>query len=314
MTTVNPAVRTILGVELTIGESPRAAFLRPGLEPLAALLEQVVGSETDSVRRDLSLQREAGTAYVSVQVSPLRDGSGQRAGTLLMVEDLTDLMRAQRVAAWREVARRIAHEIKNPLTPIQLAAQRLRKKFASGAKDLDRVLPDATALIEREVRALKQLGDEFSRFARMPEVSPRLVGFQQVVESVLALYEGVTGIRWKLDLDPRIGQVLLDPQQIRRALVNLIDNAVAAQNGSGTIHIRATAPAEGALRIEVADTGPGIPPGDRDKMFVPYFSTKRRGTGLGLAIVHKVGTDHNGTIRVEDNEPRGARFVIEIPA
>ena len=232
-----------------------------------------------------------------------------------MVEDLTELLRAQRAAAWREVARRIAHEIKNPLTPIQLAAERLRKKFFEGASDLEEVVPAATASIEREVGALKRMVDEFSRFARMPEVAPREVELSEVVESVLERYRGRQGLHFETELDPDLGRVTLDPEQIRRALINLIDNALAAMNGSGTIGITTRlCSGGGSLRIEVADSGPGIPVADREKMFSPYFSTKKRGTGLGLAIVYKVVTDHRGTIKVEDNTPHGARFVIELPA
>ncbi len=231
-----------------------------------------------------------------------------------MVEDLTELLRAQRAAAWREVARRIAHEIKNPLTPIQLAAQRLRKKFQEGAADLPEVVADATATVEREVGALKDLVDEFSRFARMPDVAPRPADFREIVDAVLALYQGVQGIRWEIETSPDLGLVRVDGEQMRRALINLIDNALTAMGGAGTLRIAARAYAgPGSLRVEVADTGPGIPPGDRDRLFLPYFSTKRRGSGLGLAIVHRVVTDHRGVIRAEDNRPHGARFVIEIP-
>jgi len=313
ITTANPAVRTILGIELMPGEWARGVFERQGLEPLAELLDRAA-SRGEGSRSDVTLQREHRMLHVAVQVSPLKSSTAEDIGTLVMVEDLTDLLRAQRAAAWREVAQRIAHEIKNPLTPIQLAAQRLRKKFAEGSVDLDRVVPDATESIEREVAGLKKLVDEFSRFARMPEISRRLVRFDEVVASVLALYEGVPTIRWELQLEEKIGEVLLDPQQMRRALINLIDNALAAMQGEGTIRINARAESDGSLRLELSDTGPGIPPQDRDKMFVPYFSRTEGGTGLGLAIVHKVVTDHEGTIRVEDNEPHGARFVIEIPA
>ena len=310
-TTANPAVKSILGIDLKAGDDVREVLRKADLMPLEELLVHSRGEE--SIHRDLVLQRDGETVQVAAYASPLGSGGGDVVGTLLMVEDLTELVRAQRAAAWREVARRIAHEIKNPLTPIQLAAQRLRKKFTEGSDDLDRVLPEATAAIEREVSALKHLVDEFSSFARMPEVAPQLVAFDEVVESVLALYKGLTEIRWEVNLDPEIGRSLMDPQQMRRVLINLIDNAVAAMNGQGTIGIGARAAADNVIRIEVADSGPGIPPSDRDKMFEPYFSTKHRGTGLGLAIVHKVVTDHRGTIRVENNEPHGARFVIEIP-
>jgi two-component system nitrogen regulation sensor histidine kinase NtrY len=191
----------------------------------------------------------------------------------------------------------------------------MRKKFFAKSDDMDQVLLESTALIEHEVTNLKQLVDEFSRFSRMPEIAPRTVEFDGVVESVLSLYKGLSGIEWQVELDPNVGQIRIDPQQMRRAMINLIDNSVAAVDGRGTIYIRTrSVRGSGSVRIEIADSGPGIPPGDRDKLFAPYFSTKRRGTGLGLAIVHKVITDHRGSIRVEDNEPRGARFVIDIPA
>jgi two-component system nitrogen regulation sensor histidine kinase NtrY len=313
VTTVNPAVTKILGVHLVMGDDPVIVFERHGLEPLIEVLDAARKTGGEQSRSDLSVKVGESTLHLAVQVTPLRGAQAESAGTLVMFEDLADLMRAQRAAAWREVAKRIAHEIKNPLTPIQLAAQRLRKRFAEGGKDLDKILPEATSSIEREVGALKRLVDEFSRFARMPEISPRQVRFQEIVESVLALYRGSTDVRWDVDLDPGIGDVFLDPEQMRRVLINLIDNALAAMQGQGAIHILASSLPGGLLRLELADTGPGIPPGDRDKMFIPYFSTKRRGTGLGLAIVHRVVTDHRGTIRIEDNEPHGARFIIEIP-
>ncbi len=314
VTTANAAFRSILGIGVEIGDDLLRRLREQSLEPLADLLDLALAEGNATSNRDLTLQLATGTVHLAAQATPLESAMGPRAGTLVMVEDLTDLMRAQRASAWREVARRIAHEIKNPLTPIQLSAQRLRKKFAEGAADFDQVLPEATASIEREVAALKQLVDEFSRFARMPEVSPRAVPFREIVDSVFALYEGLPEIVWRIEVDPEIGEVVIDPQQFRRVLINLVDNAVAALGGEGEISIRATPGGEDQLRIEVADTGPGIPNADKDKMFVPYFSTKKRGTGLGLAIVHKVVTDHGGTIAVEDNVPRGARFVIEIPA
>jgi two-component system nitrogen regulation sensor histidine kinase NtrY len=315
VTTANPAVQKILGVALPPEADARAELERHGLGVLGALLDERSTTQAASLRRDVELPDSAPTQHVSVYVSPLRGHADARLGTLVMVEDLSDLLRAQKALAWQEVARRIAHEIKNPLTPIQLAAQRLRKKFFGGASDLDQVLLESTAAIEHEVSGLKQLVDEFSRFARMPDVQPEPVEFAGVVESVLSLYRGLTDIEWRVDLDPRVGWVRVDPRQMRRALINLIDNAVAAVGGKGEVLVRARlGPGDGRLHIEIADSGPGIPPGDRDKMFVPYFSTKRRGTGLGLAIVHKVVTDHRGTIRVEDNTPHGARFVIDIPA
>jgi two-component system nitrogen regulation sensor histidine kinase NtrY len=311
--TANPAVREILGFELGAGDDARVTFREQGLGPLADLLDQALRAG-EELLRDLQLAERTPIRHLAAQVSPLRGRSGEPPGSLLMVEDLTDLLQAQKALAWQEVARRIAHEIKNPLTPIQLAAQRLRKKYFAGAPDLGDVLLDSTESIEQEVRGLERLVDEFSRFARMPEIEPRPVELCQVVESVLALYQGVGEIDWQLDLDRRIGIVRVDAEQIRRVLVNLIDNAISAVEGRGSIRVSARPAGDRGVRIEVADSGPGIAREDRDKMFAPYYSTKPRGSGLGLAIVHKVITEHRGTIRIEDNQPHGARFVIDLPA
>ncbi len=315
VTTANRAVRGMLGLGLAPGDDAAAAFRRAGLAPLAELLEPGEDGPVEHLQRDLSLDRPGAARQVTVHVSQLRGAAGERLGTLVIVDDLTELLRAQKTAAWREVARRIAHEIKNPLTPIQLAAQRLRKKFAEGATDLGQVLPEATASIEREVGVLKRLVDEFSQFARLPEVAPREVELVGIVESVLALYRGLGDVQWDVHVDPSVGRVSIDPDQIRRVLVNLVDNAVAATQARGTIRVHARRiAAERVVRLEVADDGPGVDPAHQDRLFMPDFSTKKRGTGLGLAIVYKIVKDHRGTIRLEGNEPRGARFVLDLPA
>jgi two-component system nitrogen regulation sensor histidine kinase NtrY len=314
VTTVNPASGSMLGVQVKPGDDLRTGLMAAGLEPLANWLDDAASRSDRDQRRELVLDRGGAPISVSVHVSPLRGGGGESLGTLVMVEDLTDLLEAQRVAAWREVARRVAHEIKNPLTPIQLAAQRLRKKWDERAPDLGEVVLDATTTIEREVTGLKALVDEFSLYARMPAPSPARVDFGEVVRSVVGLYGVHQGVTWDVRVDPELGFVTVDPEQMRRALINLIDNAVAAVGGTGTIEVAARAwSGPGSLRLDVADRGPGIAAAHRDKLFAPYFSTKPRGTGLGLAIVQRIVVEHHGTIRVEDNAGGGARFVIEIP-
>ncbi len=314
VTTSNPAVLSMLGLPVKPGENLRAALEVAGLDPLARLLDDATSRGGRDVRRGLVLDRGGTPISVSVHVSPLRNAQQKDLGTLVMVEDLTDLLEAQRLAAWREVARRVAHEIKNPLTPIQLAAQRLRKKWDERAADLGEVVLDATATIEREVMGLKSLVDEFSLYARMPAPAPARVDFGEIVRSVVALYGVHPGVAWDVRIDGALGVVRVDADQMRRALINLIDNAVAAVHGVGTIGIVARAWAgPGSLCVEVADSGPGIEAAHREKVFTPYFSTKPRGTGLGLAIVQRIVVEHLGTIRVEDNTGGGARFIIEIP-
>ncbi len=314
VTTVNPAVGTMLKLRLALGDDLRTRLAESGLEVLSAWLDETAALGPRDQRRDFVVDRGTGVMTISVHTAPLRGTQGEGLGTLVMVEDLTDLLDAQRAAAWREVARRVAHEIKNPLTPIQLAAQRLRKKFGEGAQDLGAVVQDATTTIEREVTGLKALVDEFSMYARMPAPSPSPVNFGEIVRSVVALYDVHPGVRWDVRVDAGLGTVQVDSEQIRRALINLIDNAVAAIGGAGTIEVVARPSAgPGSLRIEVADTGPGVATSLREKIFAPYVSTKPKGTGLGLAIVHRIVVEHHGTIRAEDNVGGGARFVIEIP-
>jgi len=314
VTTSNPAASTMLGVPLSPGDDLGEALSSDRLAPLSGLVEEARGREGRAGRKDMLLERPGGALTVAAQVSPIRGSHGEDLGMLLMIEDLTDLLDAQRAAAWREVARRIAHEIKNPLTPIQLAAQRLRKKFSEGSPDLAGVVDDSTQTIEREVSGLKKLVDEFSLYARMPGARPEPVDFASVIESVVALYRVHPSIRWSLDVAPDLGVVRVDPEQMRRALINLIDNAITAMGGAGEISIAARSYAgPGSLRVEVSDRGPGIPVPIRETLFTPYVSTKPKGTGLGLAIVQRVVAEHRGTIRVEDAPEGGARFVIEIP-
>jgi two-component system nitrogen regulation sensor histidine kinase NtrY len=220
------------------------------------------------------------------------------------------------VAAWGEVARKLAHEIKNPLTPIQLSAQRIRKAHLKGAPDLERVVIECTSAIVQEVEALKNLVDEFAQFARLPAVNLAPASLHEIIDGALSLYEGLfTGVVIERRLAADLPQVRLDRDQIKRVIINLVDNAIDATDKQGRVEISTEYDrAQGRVRLSVADNGPGILPEDRDKLFVPHFSTKRRGSGLGLAIVSRIVQEHHGVISVEENTPRGARFVVELPA
>ena len=316
--TVNRAARRLLGLDpsadplgRTLGETlppePRAV-----LEPL---VEEILLGRRAEGAREAEWSSDGRVRTLAVSATALTAEGGEPQGALVVIEDLSDLMRAQKIAAWREVARRLAHEIKNPLTPIQLSAERIRKKVLEHDPDVEQTVSEGTAAIVREVAALKGLVDEFARFARLPAPRRVPVDVRQVIADCLLLYrDRHAEVRIETRLDPDLPQALLDPEQIKRVLVNLLDNAIEAMGGKGGLRIEArSAPGGRALRLEVADEGPGIRPGDRDRLFLPYFSTKRRGTGLGLAIVHRIVSDHMGRIRVEDNQPHGARFVIELP-
>jgi two-component system nitrogen regulation sensor histidine kinase NtrY len=268
----------------------------------------------DSARRQVEIRRGDDVATLLVSVAVLQDESGEAAGRVIVFDDHTQLVKVQRMAAWREVARRIAHEIKNPLTPIQLSAQRIRRRFGDRFDEDDgRVFDECVDTITRQVEGLKLLVDEFSKFARLPAANPRPNDLNRLVQDAVASYAGTEGVVFETDLDPRLPSLDLDREQIHRALTNLIDNAIGA-GGAGRIWVGTTFEAAlQTVRIEIADDGAGIPIEHRRRIFEPYFSTRHKGTGLGLAIVSRIVADHHGYIRVRDHRPRGTCFVIEIP-
>ncbi len=319
ISTINRSALRLLALEAgphPVGKTLAPLVTQPGARAeIESLLAEAMGGGRGAAR-EIEVTQEASALTLAVSVTALRDDTGQVMGAILVIEDLTDLMRAQKIAAWREVARRLAHEIKNPLTPIQLSAERIRKKYDEGDPDLDGIVAEGTAAIVREVAALKNLVDEFTRFARLPAPRPVPTDLTRLVEGALTLYDGVhPGVRILHRCQPDLPPVPVDPEQMKRVLANLLDNAVQALRGRGTVTIAARRdPGSTGIRLEVADDGPGIRPEDRDRLFLPAFSTKKHGGGLGLAIVHRIVTDHHGRIHVEDNEPRGARFVIELPA
>jgi two-component system nitrogen regulation sensor histidine kinase NtrY len=247
--------------------------------------------------------------------APLPGVDGGAEGVVLVMDDVTPLVRAQRVAAWREVARRLAHEIKNPLTPIQLCAERVRRHFAGAPAESKALVEECTATIVGEVESLKNLVDEFSQFARMPAPRVERIDVAALVDDVLGLYRGIfTAVEVRRRVDPDLPPLMADREQLRRVLINLIDNAVEAMDRRGIIDVEALHdPAARVTRLVVADDGPGIPPEERDKLFLPYYSTKQRGSGVGLAIVRRIVAEHGGHIDVTDNTPRGTRFTIELP-
>ena len=272
-----------------------------------------------------------GPLPVSLTATALRGSKGPRRGVVLVIEDLSELLAAQRAAAWSEVARRMAHEIKNPLTPIQLSAERIAKSYGRATangngvgehadeKRVAAVISECTETIAREVAGLKAMVDEFSRFARLPATRLNLANLNDIISQAAGLYvDHPDGVALTLDLDCELPPSMLDVEQIKRVFVNLIDNAVHAlvsANGEKQITISTSHDAERSLlRAEVADTGHGIEPSDFRRLFEPYFSRRDSGTGLGLAIVQRIIMEHGGHIRAERNHPRGAKFVIELPA
>jgi nitrogen fixation/metabolism regulation signal transduction histidine kinase len=260
-------------------------------------------------------------AFVALTISSIRASHGT-VGSVLVLEDLSELLRAQKVAAWQEVAQRIAHEIKNPLTPIQLSTERIARLIERASpqalsQDLVDAVAQSTTLVSREVESLKALVDEFANLARFPASRPVPARLNPIVENALNVFDGrLHGIALHCELAPDLPLVQADPEQLKRAVVNLIDNAAEALEHSALkeIWIRTALDSErDVVELMVADSGPGLAPDAKERLFLPFFSTKRRGTGLGLAIVSRIVSEHNGAIRVEENQPTGTRFVIELP-
>ena len=320
---LNPAAANIFG------ETARTARTLEGLvgEEAARGVHQLMrrSLRMGVASKELEIVLPGRLLHAAVTVSSLGPRRSN-PGFVIVVDDLTELLRAQKAAAWQQVAQRIAHEIKNPLTPIQLSAQRLnrhleRQRAAAGpgapASDLVRLVGECAGLIEREVAALESLVDEFSQFARFPQARLVSADSNAIVSSALEVFGGrLEGITVRTALAAGLPVVKADPELLRRVVVNLIDNAAEALEASSarelTLSTRLNGEGE-TVEIVVADSGHGISPEDKDKLFLPHFSTKDRGTGLGLAIASRIIAEHNGTIRVEDNSPVGARFVIQLP-
>ncbi|MGA6972578.1 MAG: ATP-binding protein [Candidatus Binatus sp.] len=321
ITTINPCAERLLDLSAAavIGRNYQGAF-QPAL---ARVLDDVFAFATRprDARSTVKLEVAGSETELMMTASPLGDTPGEPAGTVLFFEDVSQIAKVERMEAWREVARRIAHEIKNPLTPIQLSAERLRRQLAARPGIEATLVEECTRTIIGEVEDLKRLVNEFSAFARMPHLNPVPGDINALAgETVANFREANPNVEFVLALDPAIPLIPIDREALKRALVNLLDNAVAAvtaigHNGAGpkievSSHRR---PDNSIVTLEVADNGPGIDPRLRTRIFEPYYSGKKGGTGLGLAIVSAVVTDHHGFVRVTDNRPRGSRFVLEFP-
>ena len=326
--TCNRAAMEMLGLPEHVGlaGAPPEALteLRPdsGIEAVFADLPDAAAPRragSTPARREVSLGGKDDWKTLEVKTSPLRapDGAGgfELLGHVLVIEDLTALLDAQKAATWTEAARRIAHEIKNPLTPIKLASERLLRKARSNDANLGAAVEEGAQIVVREVGAMQDLVDQFARYARMRRPQPRDVDMAKLIGETVDLYRELkpgVEVRARIEADEGSLHARLDADQMRSALVNLLDNAIAATDPPGRVTVRAGR-SNGVLDLSVRDTGSGVPTAAREKLFLPYYSTKGRGSGLGLAIVQRIVSDHNGSIRVEDNDPNGTTFTIELP-
>ncbi len=313
---VNRALSKIFAAE-TVERATRLEdlFSREDTAEVKYLMKRArrIGTAT----RQLEMRTESRKLQIAVTVSALEEKL--TSGFVVVLEDTSELLRAQKAAAWHEVARRVAHEIKNPLTPIALSADRIARQVErlSLPPATDRILHECTATISKSVESVKTLVDEFSQFARFPAAQPTRCDLNEIVgEALLIFQHRLDGVKIETNLAPGLPPVHVDRDQFQRVVVNLVDNAAEAMQDSlvKEMHIMTQPGAAESVELVIADSGCGVSPDDKEKLFLPYFSTKNRGTGLGLAIVSHIVAEHNGTIRVEDNQPAGARFTIEIPA
>src|SRR5262245_18754697 len=306
---VNRAARTMFSSE---NASSLAEIFGPDVDAIRDLLH---AADANSVTREINFNVQGRPAHAAVTATRLTAG-----GFVLVIEDLTEVVRAQKVSAWREVARRLAHEIKNPLTPIQLSAERIGRnitRLPAATPRVTTVIEECVQAIIEEVSSLKNLVDEFVRFARLPAVSRVPNNMKDLVDRTMPLYEGrLDDVKVVIDVPADLPPILVDPLQMKRVLVNLLDNALEALAGEPVQELTLRCEVvrdETMVRLTIADTGRGIAAEDRERLFNPYFSTRKNGTGLGLAISSRIVADHAGYIAVEPNTPRGTRFVIELP-
>ncbi len=315
ITTMNKAAESMLDVNSydILNKNFRNVLAGEYLTLANKIVEQAAQGDTH-FKIPISASVAGIPRHFALTYTTLMDDTGQNLGAVLVFDDVTELEKAQRLVAWREVARRIAHEVKNPLTPIKLSAQRLKRKY--GKTIDDEVFSRCTDTIVEHVDLIRNLVNQFSAFAKFPDTNFAKARIENIILETVALYqEGLAQVEIQTRFKDNIPTLKLDHQHMKQAFINLIDNAVYAMNKKGTIVIELSYDAIlKILRIEIADSGKGISDKEKTKLFEPYFSTKKTGMGLGLAIVNSIISDHNGVIRVQDNQPQGAKFIIELPA
>jgi two-component system nitrogen regulation sensor histidine kinase NtrY len=318
VTTVNPAGREMLALadRDVIGKSYQEVLAHRRYDELRQAIDGALKTRARFNDRAIQLGLDGQTTTLALTVTPLRQAGREFSGLIVALDNLTQLIKAQKIAAWKEVAQRVAHEIKNPLTPIQLNAERILRNLRKAEGGAGEALEEGARTILQEAQTIKSLVDEFSDFARLPKINLQPTSLPDIIRQVVAMFRGIFAeVRFDLVFDEALPPTLpLDPEQMKRVFINLIGNAIDAMNKKGAITIRATLdPAQHLVRVEVTDTGPGIPAEDQEKLFLPHFSTKKKGTGLGLSIVNQIVKEHKGTVSAQNIKPTGAQFTIELP-
>jgi two-component system nitrogen regulation sensor histidine kinase NtrY len=316
VTTINTSAEEMLDVkgEAILEKKFSEVLPKEYVKQIEELFGELKSSRRDSIEKQLTLNLRGKSLSLLINLTTLKDEEGKSLGVVAVFDDLTHLIKAQRMAAWREVARRIAHEIKNPLTPIQLSAQRLRKRYLEKLQQDGAVFDECTRTIVKQVEELKGMVNEFSNFARMPTSQPTPNRLNEIIRETMILFqEAHKEVRFEF-MPHELPVFNIDRDQMKRVMINLIKNSLAAIEKDGEIKIQTSYdPKLQMVHLEVSDNGCGISDEDKGRLFEPYYSTKKSGTGLGLTIVNAIVADHNGYIRVRDNEPKGTTFLIELP-
>jgi two-component system nitrogen regulation sensor histidine kinase NtrY len=319
ITTINPSARAMLGLKdkNPVGKDYTGVLGDARYQGLVKQIRKGITNKYQTTDKEIRIKLATQNVTLALSMSPLRLADNRFSGMILVLDDLTQLIQAQKIAAWKEVAQRVAHEIKNPLTPIQLSAERMLKKIRKADSSWGQAIEEGANTIVQEAGAIKSLVDEFSNFARMPKIQLQEADINDIIHQAIAPFRGIfSEVEFQTDFAADIPlSIKVDTEQMRRVFVNLFDNAIDAMNKQGRVEIRTSFDKlQQRVSIEISDSGPGISDEDKEKLFLPYFSTKKKGTGLGLAIVNQIVSEHKGTIQVEDNTPTGARFVIQLPA
>ncbi len=323
---INKAAEKILGISQEfLGKNYKDLLSYIGSEELDKLIRGIRLRDLKGIEKEIRLNIKERSLSLRVFITGLRipDRAGEVIGLIVVFDDITDIVNAQRALAWQEIALKIAHEVKNPLTPIKLSTERLIKKWHQKDSDFEEVFESSTRTIIREVESLRRLVSDFSQFGRMPQIKKRTVDLREILKELYNLYTGFKDIRMHLELPPQEVIVEMDPEQMKRVFINIVDNAIEAIKSQdsthgpqvkGNIYISLSTDYDAEqVMVRIADDGPGISDDIKDKLFMPHFTTKRGGSGLGLAIANRIVTEHRGLIKVKDNEPKGAVFIIEIP-
>jgi two-component system nitrogen regulation sensor histidine kinase NtrY len=318
ITTINPSAQEMLLLFESdlVGKKVTDVLMDTKYKDITKSIQRGIDNNFDVRDREINIQTDGQNVMLALTVSPLRQANDELSGMIVVLDNLTQLIKVQKIAAWKEVAQRVAHEIKNPLTPIQLSAERIIKNLKKDGKNNNEIIQEGASTIVQEARTIKALIDEFSNFARLPTIRLDSSDIHEVIEQAISPYLGIfNAIKFETRFSSEVPQTIqLDADQMKRVFMNIFDNAIDAMEQKGTINIRTFYDKDKKkMKIEISDRGPGIAVKDHDKIFLPDYSTKKKGTGLGLAIVNQVIIEHNGSIAFSNQEPHGAKFTIEIP-